>query len=122
MQLANHWQDVARDLFELDRIYLPQEDQERFGYGESDLRSQICDERFASLMRLEVGRARELFLQGLKLCNLVEPPLSLEIKLFGRSGLELLRKIEEVGYDVFRQRPTLSKWNRFTILLRCWLG
>lgn len=121
LQLANHWQDVARDLSELNRVYLPQEDLDRFGYSESDLRAQIYDERFVSLMRFQVERAREMFHRGLRLCGLVEPPLSLEIRLFGYSGLELLRKIEKVRYDVFRQRPTLSKWNRFKILLHCWL-
>src|SRR3954468_21432026 len=37
LQLANHWQDVARDLA-IGRVYLPREDRERFGVGDADLR------------------------------------------------------------------------------------
>ena len=36
LQLTNFWQDVARD-YEKGRIYLPQEDLQRFGYSEAEL-------------------------------------------------------------------------------------
>lgn len=120
LQLANHWQDIARDLAGLNRIYLPQQDMDRFGYTESDLRQGICDERFKALLRMQVDRARNLFLRGLPLRELLPTPFSLEIDLFGRCGLELLKRIENVGYDVFRKRPTLSKWDRFKILMQHW--
>jgi squalene synthase HpnC len=121
LQLANHWQDVARDLIQSDRVYLPREDMERFGYGEGDLRAQACDERFAALMRLEVGRDRNLFYEGLRLRQLVDPRLSMEIELFGRCGLEVLRRIEAAQYDVFRRRPVLSPWDRVKIITDCCL-
>jgi squalene synthase HpnC len=119
LQLANHWQDIARDLGQFDRVYLPREDMDQFGYSEADLRAQACDGRFAALMRLEVGRAREFFYEGLRLRELVDPRLSLDIELFGRCGLEVLRRIEAARYDVFRQRPVLSPWDRAKILTEC---
>jgi phytoene/squalene synthetase len=36
LQLANFWQDAARD-WDLGRVYLPEEDRRRFGYGDDDL-------------------------------------------------------------------------------------
>src|SRR5690242_543979 len=39
LQLANFWQDVARD-FAIGRVYLPGEDCKRFGYSENDLAAQ----------------------------------------------------------------------------------
>src|SRR6516165_9592442 len=36
LQLANFWQDVARD-YALGRIYLPEEDRKAFGYSEAEL-------------------------------------------------------------------------------------
>jgi len=71
-------------------------------------------------MRLEVERARLLFCEGLKLCDWVGFPLAMDVELFGRCGLEILRRIELAGYDVFQHRPTLSKWDGLKILTRCW--
>src|SRR5690606_16918783 len=56
LQLANHWQDVARDLTGIGRIYLPREDRERFGVTDEDLRALRFTPQFAALMRFEVER------------------------------------------------------------------
>jgi squalene synthase HpnC len=120
LQLANHWQDIHRDLVQLNRIYVPLEDMERFGYTENDLMARVCDTRFVDLMRLEIERTRLLFTEGLKLCSRVAPDLAFDIELFGRCGLEILRRIEGVGYDVFRRRPRLRKVDRLKLLAQCW--
>ena len=57
LQLANFWQDVARDLA-IGRIYLPREDREQFGYPESDLKALRFTQAFAELMRFEAERTR----------------------------------------------------------------
>jgi squalene synthase HpnC len=120
LQLANHWQDLARDLFRLDRIYLPEEDMERFDYYERDLRAQVCDERFVGLMRVQVERARQMFLEGRRLCDCVDSSLSLDVELFSRCGLEVLQRIEAAQFDVFRKRPELGKWTHARILAQSW--
>lgn len=120
LQLANHWQDIGRDFFRLNRVYLPREDMMRFGYSEADLCAQVCDDRFIGLMKVQVARAREMFVQGLDLCHKVDSRLALDVELFGRCGLEVLRRIETVGYDVFRHRPELSKWDHLRILAVSW--
>ncbi|MHC5537282.1 squalene synthase HpnC, partial [Singulisphaera rosea] len=63
LQLANFWQDVARDLA-IGRIYLPREDRERFGYPDADLHALRFTPAFASLLEFEVGRARTLLEAG----------------------------------------------------------
>jgi squalene synthase HpnC len=120
LQLANHWQDIERDLVRLDRIYIPLEDMHQFDYTEADLRAKICDQRFIALMRMEIERARLLFHEGLDLCHKVGSRFAMDIELFNRCGLEILRKIELVHYDVFRKRPTLGTWSRLRILARSW--
>ena len=45
LQLANFWQDVARDLA-IGRIYLPREDRIRFGCSDSDLRAGVFTPAF----------------------------------------------------------------------------
>ena len=120
LQLANHWQDIGRDLVRLNRIYIPLEDMHHFGYTEADLVAQTCNDRFVELMRLEIGRARSLFQEGQKLRDWVRPSHALDIELFSRCGLEILRQIELAHYDVFRHRPTLTKWNSLRILTQSW--
>lgn len=117
LQLANFWQDVEIDLSR-DRIYLPLDDMERFGYSLEDLSARRADERWQKLMVFEIGRTWELFEKGKPLPELVEPELRRQLRLTWLGGTTILRKIEEAGYDVFRRRPKLSKWDFLRLLLR----
>lgn len=124
LQLANFWQDVARD-FEIGRVYLPEEDRRRFGYSDADLEARRFTPQFQELMHFEVDRARELFHRGMPLVQRMPRELQLDIDLFLRGGLAILRKIEEVGYNVWQSRPTLTKWEKAALMggalmLRCW--
>ena len=115
LQLANFWQDVARD-FAKGRVYLPEEDQRRFGYRREDLHARRFTPAFAALMRFEVARTRDLFYRGYPLVERMPPALRSDIELFIRGGLGILRRIEQVGYDVWARRPTLSKAKKAALL------
>ncbi|MBL8793020.1 MAG: squalene synthase HpnC [Planctomycetia bacterium] len=117
LQLANFWQDVARD-WTMGRVYLPAEDRQRFGYTKGDLEARRFTPAFAELLRFEVARARQLFHDGLPLVRRLPPEIRTDIELFARGGLAILRKIEEAGYNVWQSRPVLSKWNKATLLLQ----
>jgi squalene synthase HpnC len=116
LQLANFWQDVARDL-DIGRIYLPKEDRKRFGYADADLHSRSYTAAFAELMRFEVDRARDLFYRGCPLVDRMPPDVRPDIELFIRGGLGILRKIERSKYDVWIRRPVLAKWEKAALLL-----
>jgi len=115
LQLANFWQDVARD-FDIDRVYLPEDDRLRFGYTEDDLRQRRFNQPFADLMCYAVDRTRDLFYRGLPLIELMPSEVKPDIELFARGGLAILRKIEQVHYNVWRQRPALAKWEKAGLL------
>ena len=121
LQLTNFWQDVAVDL-ERDRVYLPHEDLRRFGLDLDEvrkyLRGQSPDERWGRLMAFEIARTRELFAQGSPLPDLVNPELRLQLRLTWLGGMNILSKIESVGYDVFRRRPSLSRADFLKLYLR----
>jgi phytoene synthase len=108
LQLTNFWQDVALDLGR-DRIYLPLEDLQRFNYTLDDLRAGRVDERWHELLKFEIARTRQLFEQGKALTERVGPELRPQLRLTWLGGTTVLRKIESVGYDVFRRRPSLGK-------------
>ena len=115
LQLANFWQDVARD-FAIGRVYLPAEDRRRFGYADTDLEARRCTPAFVELLRFEVERTRGLLIAGLELVRLTPADVQLDIELFARGGLAILQKIETLGYDVWQTRPALSKWEKVRLM------
>jgi len=117
LQLANFWQDVARDL-EKDRIYIPIELMNSCGLSERDLFGKVFDARYVALMRLLVERTRELFHRGLPLAQSLDRSLRIDVELFSRCGLALLDAIESVGYNTLHQRPTLSAGTKLKLVGR----
>lgn len=117
LQLANFWQDVARDL-EIGRIYLPREDRARFGYTDDDLRARRFTPAFGELLRHEVATARRLLDAGAPLARRLPWPISLDVELFNRGGQAILDGIVARGYDVWSQRPTVSKLAKLSLLMR----
>jgi squalene synthase HpnC len=115
LQLANLWQDVARD-FDIGRVYLPREDRERFGYGDDDLATRRFTPAFADLLRFEVDRTRDLFYRGMPLVEQMPAPMQADIELFIRGGLAILRRIEQQRYNVWTRRPALAKWEKGLLL------
>jgi len=108
LQLANFWQDVARDL-EKDRIYIPLNALARHGLTEADLFAHRFDNRYVALMKELVARTRELFAAGRPLVERVDAGLRVDIDLFSRGGLAVLDSIESIGYDTLHHRPALSR-------------
>lgn len=109
LQLANFWQDVARDA-QIGRTYLPRDDRHRWGYADDQLRLRRSTPEFVALMRYEVDRARDCLLTGLPLVNAVPPWLQFDIDLFIQGGLQILKEIEKIDFQVWEVRPVVSKW------------
>ena len=120
LQLTNFWQDVARD-YQLGRVYIPQEDMERFGYREEDLAAGVANDNFRGLMAFEVARARDLFKDGANLVDTLDGRLRLDVALFTAGGMEVLRAIEEQRYDVLSRRPALSRARKVRLGLSTWV-
>jgi squalene synthase HpnC len=121
LQLANFWQDVARDLA-IGRIYLPREDRDRFGYPRADLDALRFTPAFAELMTEEVERARALLLDGRALIPRMPPSLAADVDLFSRGGLAILDRVERQGYDVLTSRPKLGKLAKLGLIARAFLS
>jgi len=116
LQLTNFWQDVNRDE-KMGRVYIPEEDMEKFGYSREDLEQRVYNERFVELMRFEVSRARDLLEEGLELVPTLDKRIKMDVRLFNQGGLRILDKIEEEDYDVLHGRPTLSKFEKVRLFL-----
>jgi squalene synthase HpnC len=121
LQLANFWQDVREDYLR-GRIYIPKNDMKVFRVSEEQIAESVATPEFRGLMRCEVDHARSLFEQGLPLIGRVHRQLALDLDLFSRGGLEILRAIERQGYDVLGARPAISKSRKLALLLRAICG
>jgi squalene synthase HpnC len=121
LQLANFWQDVRQD-YARGRVYIPQKDMEFFHVTDRTLAEGIATPEFRGLMRCEVDYARGLFEEGFPLIGLVSRELALDLDLFSRGGLEILRAIERRNYDVLSARPAISKGAKALLALRAVAG
>jgi squalene synthase HpnC len=119
LQLANHWQDVAVDL-KKDRIYMPRALMLDHGVAEWDLNAGRVDDRYKGLMADLIARTRQLFDRGRPLCDRVNRDLSFEMRLTWLGGSGILDRIEAVGYDVFRRRPSWGLLDKAGLAWRAW--
>jgi squalene synthase HpnC len=117
LQLANFWQDVRRDLVDLDRIYLPAESMRKFGVTEEQLRAGRVDQAYRDLIRFEVDLTEQLFQQGDELLPLLDDSVRPQVKLFGVGGRAILQAIRDRDYDTLTARPSLSKWQKGRLVL-----
>ncbi|HEY3704191.1 MAG TPA: squalene synthase HpnC [Terracidiphilus sp.] len=122
LQLANFWQDVRSDYQVRDRVYLPQDDMQRFGVSDATIAAGVATAEFRALLRHEVGYARNLFQQGLPLIGMVNRELAIDLDLFSRGGLEILNAIEQRDFDVLSARPSISKATKLQLALRAVTG
>lgn len=116
LQLTNFWQDVSVDLKQ-DRVYIPLEDIREFGYSEEELFQHQHTQAFKDLMCYQVDRTREMFRDGKPLLQEVEKDLRLELRLTWNGGMRILKKIERSDYNVLVNRPTLSLFDKASLLL-----
>ncbi|MFO0805157.1 MAG: squalene synthase HpnC [Gemmataceae bacterium] len=121
LQLANFWQDVARDS-DIGRVYLPAEDRIRFGCSDDELAARRCTPAFRELMRFEVDRTNGFFDRGAKLLPLLPGDARGNVELFLAGGRAILQAIERIDYDVLSRRPEVSKWRKARLLAKAMFG
>lgn len=117
LQLTNFWQDVVVDLAK-DRIYIPEQEQEKFGYSESDLKANRYNDNYVKMMQSLAERTEEMFLEGKPLCQAVGGRLGIELRLVWLGGTGLLNALKREKFNVFAHRPTIKTPQKAKILLK----
>lgn len=120
LQLTNIMRDVGKDI-EIGRIYLPQDELERFGVPESDLLERRYSERFRDLMAFQAARAQAYY-DAADISVLGPDRWTLfPAEVMGAIYHRLLVQMGEWDYNVFARRPSLSNPRKASIALRIWL-
>jgi len=117
LQLVEFWQDIGEDAAK-DRIYIPLEDLERFGYGSDDLRAGTNDDRFVRLMTFEASRTRDLLQRGRSLSATLPGRIGFAVRLFTAGGLAALADLERRGFATFSASAHASRPRRLLAALR----
>lgn len=121
MQLTNICRDVKED-WEMGRIYLPQDELDKFGYSEAELASGVCNAAFTELMAFQVRRARKYFANGRQLLPYLTPSSRACPAALGGIYGKVLDRIEAADYDVLNRRVSLSTAAKARVMAQAWLG
>jgi squalene synthase HpnC len=119
-QLTNIIRDVGSD-YAMGRIYLPQEDLDRFGVHVEELRGQVTP-KLQQLLEFEADRAWQMYREGAPLVMQVNVDSRATLWALVRTYSSLLARIEERGFDVFGPRVSLSNAEKIQYLLTAGLA
>ena len=120
MQLVNIMRDVQEDA-DRDRIYLPLDDLERFGYSEAELLAGVLNDTFVALMRYQGDRAHRYFDEGGKLLPLLPATSRVCPAILRELYSGVLKRIEQRGYNVYQGRVSLASREKLWIAGRIWM-
>lgn len=116
-QLTNILRDLGEDAAR-GRVYLPNEDLQRFGYDGALLAKGMRNQAFRALMEFEAQRARQFYDESESLARLLPPPGKAVFLVMFRTYRGLLEKIIARDFDVFSQRVRLSRWRKMQLVLQ----
>ena len=129
LQLANHWQDVARDKRRKtssgqsdSRRYVPLRDMFSCGYTLEEFQNEVYNPAFVETMSQLCDWADSFFIAGQPLVSRVPLEFQTDLKLFIMGGQKIVEAIRRVEYNVWSIRPTISRWSKFNLLIKAQLG
>jgi 15-cis-phytoene synthase len=127
LQLTNILRDVRED-FRNNRVYLPQEDLDRFGiefapFGEPEpFPSEAMQARFAALVGFEAARAREWYASGLRLLATIDRRSAACTGAMAGIYRRLLERIDKDPSATLRTRVSLPGGEKALVAVQALAG
>ncbi|HMQ34376.1 MAG TPA: phytoene/squalene synthase family protein [Chloroflexaceae bacterium] len=119
LQLTNILRDVGEDASR-GRVYLPQEDLERFGLCADDILAGVYDGRFKALMRFQAERAHRLYDESWAGIGLLPPESRFAVAAAGRVYRGILDRLHANDYDAYTRRAHLTLRQKLARLPKIW--
>lgn len=116
LQLTNILRDIKADA-KKGRIYLPNEDLQRFGYSEEELLHSVYNDQFRALMKFECERAHKYYRMAKSCLAEDDKPLFTAARAMGNIYYLLLLRIERANYDIFSKRIRLGSPVKFLVAM-----
>ncbi|HOJ07172.1 MAG: presqualene diphosphate synthase HpnD [Ignavibacteriota bacterium] len=119
LQLTNILRDISKDA-KNGRIYLPQDDLNKFNYSESDLFSLNYNNNFRELMIYQTSRAKMYFDSATSHLNLEDKKTMFAARAMQHIYYKILEKIIDKNYDVYNNEIKVNKIEKVGIALGVW--
>jgi phytoene synthase len=120
-QLTNIIRDVHDD-YALGRIYIPQEDLERYNVVHEDFSRREATLGVRELLRFEADRAWQNYKEGAELLGLISPESRGTLWLLTHTYSALLARIESLDFAVFGERVRLSRAEKMLFIAQARFG
>jgi len=115
LQLINFYQDIAQDIDENNRLYIPMNEMEQFNVTVDDLINRVNNANTQALISLQLERAKKLYESGKPLCSHLSGRFAIEIRMIFAGGSLVLDKLESNVSSIYL-RPRLSGKDKIKIL------
>jgi squalene synthase HpnC len=120
-QLTNIIRDVHDD-YALGRVYVPQEDLERYNVEPEDFGRNEATLGVRELLRFEADRAWQNYKEGAELLSLIDPESRGTLWLLTHTYSALLARIESLDFAVFGERIRLSRAEKMLFIAQARFG
>jgi phytoene synthase len=120
-QLTNIIRDVGEDA-RRNRNYLPIGDLQRFSVSAADLLQARHGEAFVALMAFQTARAREWYARAMAALPAADRRAQRPGLIMAAIYRTLLEEIERDGFQVLRQRTSLTPLRKLWVAWKTWLG
>ena len=119
LQLTNILRDIGEDA-RRNRIYLPQDEMQRFGYTESNLMTGVVNDAFCELVRFQMTRADDYYQRSQPGVSLLSPDCRLAVRLSGTLYRGILDRIHLNNYNVFTKRASVPLKTKLAAASQYW--
>ncbi len=119
LQLTNILRDIGEDS-RRNRIYLPLDEMERFGYSEDDLMRCIINDAFCELLRFQMARADDYYQRSQPGVSLLSADSRLAVRLSGTLYRSILDRIHLNNYNVFTIRASVPLKTKIAAASQYW--
>jgi 15-cis-phytoene synthase len=119
-QLANFVRDVGEDL-ERGRIYLPLSELRKFGVDRAMLQAGMANAAVKSALKFQIQRVRDLEENSRIGISVLHPSSQPCIEAARILYCGIVDAVEEIDYEVFTKRATVSMARRIKVAFPAWL-
>lgn len=119
-QLTNIIRDVGEDA-QRGRIYLPEDEMQRFQIHSSEILENKHTDNFENLMRFQVVRAKKIYDEALALLPREDRKAQLPGLIMAAIYRALLDEIEKDSFSVFKQRISLAPLQKIWLAWKAYI-